>query len=173
LLGILDVEQAFSIPLKVCITFHGCCRFELGPFFQQLLPRRTYLFVKLSPTRVYDQLRARNLFRPILNKSIYIIVLHHVCEEVFLAPSGEHTAGNNDIIQASGSADDRCLMTGLGKTSHLFYRHIPSQHRFARRKFHADFCTIRHGNIGGDEFQFGPTILYILTIGDHGDTIFP
>lgn len=75
--------------------------------------------VQLPPGRVDDLLSAGNILGTILYKTINIIVLHHIGEEVFLAPSGEHPPGNLHHVQLMGGADNRRLMITAGQATHL------------------------------------------------------
>ena len=72
-------------------------------------------FVELPPAGIDDWVSAGKRFGSILDKSINIIVLHHVREVVFLAPTGEHPARDGGVSELLGGRDHGRLMSGLGQ----------------------------------------------------------
>jgi hypothetical protein len=58
--------------------------------------------VELAPGGVDDAGCARNFVAAVLDKSINVIVFHHVAEVVFLAPSAEHAPGDGGAGEAHG-----------------------------------------------------------------------
>src|SRR5208282_5086547 len=56
---------------------------------------------------------------------IKIIVGYHILKKVFLAPSAEHSPGNNSHVYRWVSSNDACLMSACIKPSYLPEMHTP------------------------------------------------
>ena len=71
--------------------------------------------VELAPGGVNDASCARNLVAAVLDKSINVIVFHHVAEVVFLAPATEHAPGDGGAGEGAGGGDDGSLVAAVGQ----------------------------------------------------------
>ena len=133
--------------------------------------------VELAPGGVDDAGSARNFFAAVLDKSINVIVLHHVAEVVFLAPAAEHAPGDGGAGEVAGGGDDGGLVAAVGEAAHFNDGDgdgfAGGDLGFAPGDAHGDGADAGTGDLGLGELGLGPGVGDVFSIGDDADAVFP
>ncbi len=100
-------------------------------------------------------------------------MLHHVGEEVFLAPPGEHPTSDYDVVQFMRSADHSRLVSRGGQSPHLLHRQGVAESGFPHRQLHRDLHAVGYDHLGVGEFALRPHVLDVLAIRDGANPLPP